>query len=239
MNVTIIYDNYGHDPRLRTAWGFSCLIERGPSTILFDSGGDAAILLANMAALGFNPQEIDTVVLSHVHGDHTGGLAGLLAAADHPTVYAPRSFPAELKAGIRSQAELVEVHDPQPIADGVYTTGEMGSAIVEQALVLDADPDVVVITGCAHPGIAAMVRQAGEMTGKPAGLVLGGFHLGSASANEIRAIVDEFIALGVRRVAPSHCTGDQAIALFREVYGEDYVASGCGRDFQISWQAAR
>jgi len=34
--------------------------------------------------------------------------------------------------------------------------------------------------------------------------------------------------LGVRRVAPSHCTGDQAIAHFREQWGEDFVRSGCG-----------
>jgi 7,8-dihydropterin-6-yl-methyl-4-(beta-D-ribofuranosyl)aminobenzene 5'-phosphate synthase len=239
MDITIIYDNYGHDPRLQTAWGFSCLIERGPSTILFDTGGDGAILLANMATLGFDPQNIDSVVLSHIHGDHTGGLAALLTAAAHPTVYAPRSFPEEFKARIRSEADLLEVHGPQPIADGVYTTGEMGSAIVEQALVLDAGQESVVITGCAHPGIAAMVRQAEQVTGKPAGLVLGGFHLKDASEPTIQAVVDEFVAMGVGRVAPSHCTGDQAIALFRKAYGTDYIASGCGHGFDIAYEVSR
>jgi len=239
MHITVVYDNYAHDPRLQTAWGFSCVIERGPTTVLFDTGGDGAILLANMATLGFDPQKIDIVVLSHIHDDHTGGLARLLAAADGPTVYAPQSFPEGFKAQIRSQAELVKVRDPQQIADGVYTTGEMGRNIIEQALVLDAGQDTVVITGCAHPGIVAMVRQAEQVTGKPAGLVLGGFHLKDASAPTIQTVVDEFVAMGVRRVAPSHCTGDQAIALLGKVYGTDYIASGCGQGFQIPYQASR
>jgi 7,8-dihydropterin-6-yl-methyl-4-(beta-D-ribofuranosyl)aminobenzene 5'-phosphate synthase len=40
--------------------------------------------------------------------------------------------------------------------------------------------------------------------------------------------------LGVKKVAPSHCTGDNAIRLFREVYGEDFIASGAGRVIEIA-----
>ena len=78
VEITILYNNVPHAPGCTCQWGFACLI-RGPrDTILFDTGGDGRVLLANMQRLGVEPREIDCVVLSHVHGDHTGGVAALL-----------------------------------------------------------------------------------------------------------------------------------------------------------------
>jgi hypothetical protein len=75
MNLTILFDNNPYDPRLQTGWGFAAWIEYGDRVVLFDTGADGAVLLDNMALLGFDPQAIDIVVLSHEHSDHTGGLA--------------------------------------------------------------------------------------------------------------------------------------------------------------------
>ena len=78
MKITFVYDNYTSFPNLTAAWGFSCLIEHKKKTILFDTGGDGTILLANMGKSGINPKEIDLIVLSHIHGDHVGGLHSIL-----------------------------------------------------------------------------------------------------------------------------------------------------------------
>jgi 7,8-dihydropterin-6-yl-methyl-4-(beta-D-ribofuranosyl)aminobenzene 5'-phosphate synthase len=231
--ITVVYDKILYDPRLQPAWGFACQIETGEKTILFDTGGDGDRLLRNMATLGADPKRIEVVVLSHIHGDHTGGLESLLGTGAHSTVYLPRSFPSDFKSQVRAQADVVEVGEATKIADGVYTTGEMGSDIIEQALVLKTGQGLVVITGCAHPGISEMVRRAAEIGGDEVYLVLGGFHLGGASESRIKEIVAEFRRLGVEKVAPSHCTGDNAIRLFREVYGEDFIASGAGRVIEI------
>jgi 7,8-dihydropterin-6-yl-methyl-4-(beta-D-ribofuranosyl)aminobenzene 5'-phosphate synthase len=231
--ITVVYDNILYDPRLQPAWGFACQIETGEKTILFDTGGDGDRLLRNMATLGADPKRIEVVVLSHIHGDHTGGLESLLGTGAHSTVYLPRSFPSDFKSQVRAQADVVEVGEATKIVDGVYTTGEMGSDIIEQALVLKTGQGLVVITGCAHPGISEMVRRAAEIGGDEVYLVLGGFHLGGASESRIKEIVAEFRRLGVEKVAPSHCTGDNAIRLFREVYGEDFIASGAGRVIEI------
>jgi len=40
---------------------------------------------------------------------------------------------------------------------------------------------------------------------------------------EIHAIIKRLKALGIRKIAPSHCTGNMAIALFREDWGDDLV----------------
>lgn len=76
--LTILYDNNAYDVRLKSSWDFWCLIEVPEKTILFDTGGNAEILLYNMKVLNKDLEMVDMTVLSHIHGDHTGGLWGLL-----------------------------------------------------------------------------------------------------------------------------------------------------------------
>ena len=234
MTFTIVYDNNDHDERLRTAWGFACLVEMEESMVLFDTGGDDPILLGNMDTLGLAPSEIDAVVLSHAHGDHTGGLAGLLDTGAKPAMYAPAAFSVSFKDDVRARTKLVEVTGPMEILPGIYTTGEVGSSIVEQALAMETAEGLVIITGCAHPGIVEMVRRAKESAdvSRPAGgeiyLVMGGFHLGNASRAQIETIIAEFHDLGVQNVAPCHCTGDAARRMFADAFGENYIPAGVG-----------
>jgi 7,8-dihydropterin-6-yl-methyl-4-(beta-D-ribofuranosyl)aminobenzene 5'-phosphate synthase len=234
LTITIVYDNNTYDPRLRTAWGFSCLIEYRGQVILFDTGGDAPKLLANMATLGIDPSEIEAVVLSHNHGDHTGGLSGLLpVAGDDLTVFVPHSFPARFKDAVRTRAQLVEVTKPREIGEEVYTTGELGTGIIEQSLVVNTDEGLVVVTGCAHPGIVEVVRKAKALSDDEVYVVLGGFHLGGKSRKEIEGIHSEFRRLGVQKVAPCHCTGEQAIRMFRQEYGGDFIQAGAGKVIRV------
>jgi 7,8-dihydropterin-6-yl-methyl-4-(beta-D-ribofuranosyl)aminobenzene 5'-phosphate synthase len=93
LSITVSYDNNPYKERLTAAWGFSCVIRGTEKTILFDTGGDGSILLANMEELGINPKEIDLVVLSHIHGDHVGGLSSFLEKNPEVVVYLPKSFP--------------------------------------------------------------------------------------------------------------------------------------------------
>lgn len=226
MRLATVYDNRTLDPNLASAWGFACLVG---DDLLFDTGGDAGRLLSNMEGMGIDPMEIRTVVLSHAHGDHTGGLGGLLGTGVRPTVYAPRSFPRQFKADVRSLTTLVEVDGPVEIRPGIHSTGGAGSAIVEQALAVETVDGLVVVTGCAHPGVVEMVRRAKEIIRAEVALVVGGFHLGSASGRQIEHIVADFRDLGVRQVGPCHCTGDQAMRMFAEEYRGDFIQVGVGR----------
>jgi len=234
VTVTILYDNNASDPRLETAWGFSCLVEGLEKTILFDTGGDASLLLRNMRALGIDPQDMDVVVISHIHNDHLGGLAGFLKENPAVTVYLPQSFPESIKSATREAgAEVVAVHGPVEICEHALSTGELGDSIQEQSLVLETTQGLVVITGCAHPGVVNIARRAQELTGEKITLVLGGFHLGGVSEAEIAFIVEDFQRLGVRRVAPCHCSGDVARRLFEEAYGDDFIPAGAGSRLEV------
>jgi len=233
VRFTILYDNNAHDPALETDWGFACLAELDHATVLFDTGGDGPTLLDNMETLGVDPQAIDAVALSHNHGDHTGGLDALLDTGARPTVYVPASFPSAFKRDVAARTELVEVTGPAEILAGVHTTGEIGSSIVEQALVVETDAGPVVLTGCAHPGIVSMVRGAKEVAPGDVALVVGGFHLRSASRRRVGQIIDALRELGVERVAPTHCTGDEARQMFAEAFGDDCTLAGVGQTFRI------
>lgn len=229
ITITVLYDNHPFDERLRTNWGFSALIEDHDQRLLFDTGGDSPTLLINMGVLGIDPMGIETIVLSHAHGDHTGGLEGLLRKGPSPTVYLPPSFSASYKRNLKRQCHIEEVTPGQAIGPGAFTTGELGKGIQEQALVLRTPLGLVLITGCAHPGIVKMIERAKSLFNDRFYLVMGGFHLRSKNTTEIKAILSEFRQLGVEKAAPSHCTGKQAIAMFEKEYGEDFVRIGAGK----------
>jgi len=234
IKITIVYDNYEFDERLKTGWGFSCLVELEDKKILFDTGGDSPTLLNNMEKLKMHSREIDIVVLSHIHGDHTGGLTGILEKNHDFIVYSPKSFPSTFKDTVKSYgATSVDVDDPTKIIDGVYTTGEMGTWIKEQSMIIKTDKGLVVITGCAHPGIVNIVRKAKEITKEDLYLVTGGFHLGSASDADLTQIINAFRGLDVKKVGPCHCSGDRCRELFEEEYKDDFIEVGVGKIIKI------
>ena len=228
VNLFVIYDNNAYDERLQTAWGFACLVTRGTSTVLFDTGGDGTILLKNMGILGLDPLEIEAVVLSHIHSDHTGGLAALLDTGARPVVYVPAAFPGTFKNNVRRITRLVEVTGAEQVLPGIHSSGQVGTGIVEQALVAETEHGLVVVTGCAHPGIVEMVRRSKDSFGGQVAWVIGGFHLGGASESRIEGIITELRRLGVQRVAPCHCTGTQARRMFAEAFGPAYSPAGVG-----------
>jgi 7,8-dihydropterin-6-yl-methyl-4-(beta-D-ribofuranosyl)aminobenzene 5'-phosphate synthase len=233
LSIIIVYDNNYYDPRLKSSWGFSALVEYLDHILLFDTGGDGPTLMENMHILGIDPTQIESVVLSHAHGDHTGGLIALLEAGAHPTVYLLPSFPSSFKRQVGQFTSVIEVTPGQSIAEGLFTSGEMGRDIPEQALMVKTESGLVIITGCAHPGIVAIVEQAQGMFNEPIRLVLGGFHLGSKSIAEIDEILRDFRRLGVEQVAPCHCTGTRAINMFAAEYGDDFIQAGVGRVIKL------
>ena len=228
IRITLVYDNYPYKAGLGTEWGFSAYITYKDENILFDCGGSGALLLSNLDALGIKPREIQNVVLSHEHYDHTGGLQYLLSAGAEPNLYIPPSFSAGIKNQFRSQTHMVEVKPGMELAERIYTIGEMPGPPPEQGLVIDTPEGLILITGCAHPGVDRMVLEAKRQYEKEIYLVLGGFHLGNATDARINQIINLLKEEGVQNVAPCHCTGDRAIGMFRNAFGEDFIRVGVG-----------
>ena len=84
---------------------------------------------------------------------------------------------------------------------------------------MDTAAGPLLITGCAHPGLADMVERAAQQAAKPINMVLGGFHLSTLSAGDVHSLAERLKELGVVRCAPAHCTGERATAILREEFG--------------------
>jgi 7,8-dihydropterin-6-yl-methyl-4-(beta-D-ribofuranosyl)aminobenzene 5'-phosphate synthase len=151
----------GRAPRLRSAritilstmladtkglgeWGFAALVEADGHRLLFDTGARPETVLANARELGVDLSGATEVILSHHHGDHTGGLLALRRALmkDRPEamsrcfvgrgIFLPR--PREggrdsnetlaLKAPYEATGgRFVEVSEPTAIGPGIWLTG--------------------------------------------------------------------------------------------------------------------
>ncbi|MCD6300185.1 MAG: MBL fold metallo-hydrolase [Dehalococcoidales bacterium] len=155
-------------PRLTADWGFACLIEvQGMPPILFDTGASGSILLHNMKQLRLDPRDIGIVVISHPHGDHTGGLRAILEVNRDVELYLPQSLGIEF-----SGRKITRVKQPLEIRQGVFTTGELGG--MEQSLAINTKRGLLVVVGCSHPGVGNILDAASAF-GKIYGII-GGFH---------------------------------------------------------------
>jgi 7,8-dihydropterin-6-yl-methyl-4-(beta-D-ribofuranosyl)aminobenzene 5'-phosphate synthase len=134
---------------LRAEHGFSCLVtieKAGRTTrILFDAGVTPDGMVENMRRLDISARDIDIIVLSHGHWDHTTGMHGLAAALGrtqlpvliHPAFWSRRrvAIPGreaiELPSTSRSALEgagfdVVEQRQPSFLLDGsLLVTGEV------------------------------------------------------------------------------------------------------------------
>ena len=230
ITVTILYDNTAFAPGTEADWGFSCLVEGTGKTILFDAGTKPEVFFRNVEALDVDLTEVDLVVISHEHGDHTGALAQVLEQNHGLTVYHPVSFSGQFVSSVtHAGATSVPVTEPVEIIDDVYLTGELGGDIKEQSLILRTGDGLVVITGCSHPGIVEILERTQQILDEEIFMVFGGFHLLRHSDDEMVAITEQFKQLGVERCGATHCTGDRQIAAFHDAYGENFVAMGAGK----------
>ncbi len=230
VTLTILCDNYVHDASFQAEWGFSCLVRGLEKTILFDVGGPLCSIRANLRAAGVDFSTIGALTFSHAHGDHVDGLESLLPLPPAISVYVPSWFPSTWKRGMGAQAATaIPVIGPIEICPNALLTGPVFGAYTEEALCVRTSSGLAVITGCAHPGIVKMVETAKSLfPGETIALVIGGFHLVDQGEAAIRAIAQRLLELGVVRIAPTHCSGDLARAVFREVFGANYIDAGVG-----------
>lgn len=235
VKITIIYDNYPFMKDLEPDWGFSCLVEIGKIKLLFDTGDKADILLHNMEKLNIYPESIDFVFLSHFHHDHTGGLSMFLKKNSKLTIYYPQSFPLSLIEEMKnSGARLVPVSSFTELQTNIYSLGELDGTVPEQSLAIRTSKGIVVITGCAHPGIINILEKVKELfPDEKIYLVIGGFHLIRKTENELNDIINKIFKMGILNAAPSHCSGSSARKIFGKIFKSYYIETGTGKNIRV------
>lgn len=170
--------------------GISYLIRTDEATILFDLGLNAenkhpSPLLANMEAMGIDIAEIDAIVISHNHDDHTGGARWAsectysLSDGETSLPDIPVYTPVEMMQ--KGPADTC-MPNPVIIANGVATIGIIHNPIfvgdvAEQAVAVNVKgKGIVIISGCGHQSVEKMIARSEKLFDTAPYAMLGGFH---------------------------------------------------------------
>ena len=275
MKITVVVENTVSTKvkkPLLGQHGLAMLIEHAGKKLLFDTA-QSDILLHNLALFGVRPDDIDAVVLSHGHYDHTGGLKALLQLRMKPVdvfvgehVFAERfsvregsreyiGVPQPAVALETAGARFHAVATPLELWPGLWLSGpipqtrsfETGVASLvdgsgqadcfadELALYGLAASGLVAVTGCAHRGIVNIVDYGLQVTGAArVGAIVGGTHLGPASAAQKAATIEQLLRWQPALVAANHCTGLEVMAELAAQLGKAvFVAAAAGTVLEI------
>jgi 7,8-dihydropterin-6-yl-methyl-4-(beta-D-ribofuranosyl)aminobenzene 5'-phosphate synthase len=233
-----------HPDTLHGGQGVSYLIRTDRTTLLFDVGHNPKAetpspLERNMAALGIALPQIDLLVISHRHPDHVGGMPWWKkrsfspAGASQPALGALPIYVSDKLEYPDSRPVLLA--EPTPLAAGVATTGRftffepypdwsIRPNYTEQALAIQvAGLGVVLVTGCGHMGLPALLARADALFDAPVVAVVGGLHYMRASAAALEPEIELLRSHQVKTVAlSSHDSGPAAIEAFARAFPDGY-----------------
>ncbi len=269
LHITTLSENTACLGNFLGEWGLSILVETDGPNILFDTGQSISAS-HNAELLGIDLSQIDKIVLSHGHFDHTGGLRQILRKIGkeieiiaHPDMWQAKYATREGEdryIGIPFQRQELEslgarfnlTTESVRLTDNIMTTGEVPMAtdyeeietylvvkedagfkpdklLDDQALIINTEPGLVVILGCAHRGIINTLYHAQQLTGvKTIDTVLGGCHLMDASEERVWLTIAALKELGVQRLGVSHCTGLPASAIMAQEFGDGFFFNNAG-----------
>jgi 7,8-dihydropterin-6-yl-methyl-4-(beta-D-ribofuranosyl)aminobenzene 5'-phosphate synthase len=171
--------------------GVSYLIRAGDTTILFDVGFNQrgehpSPLLRNVEALNIDLQEIDCVVISHLHADHVGGVGfartrTFAISPERIDLNGKTAFVPEPMTHPTARTEVVT--EPRIIAPGVISLGTVARQLfffgwtLEQPLAVNVkDRGMVLISGCGHPTLQRIIERAETLFDEPIYGIIGGLH---------------------------------------------------------------
>jgi 7,8-dihydropterin-6-yl-methyl-4-(beta-D-ribofuranosyl)aminobenzene 5'-phosphate synthase len=215
FTIMIVFDNNAL-PGFQAGWGFGSIIMNKYSNnlLLFDTGANFPKLAQNLNKFNIDIENIKKVIISHSHMDHAGGLMSLAAMNPNIELYLAYSNEEYISKQIPSDVKIYGIKNITEIDINVYCSKELGTGIPEISLFLKTEQGIVIITGCAHPGLENIIENGKELGKIHA--VLGGFH----GFSKISALE------GIELIAPCHCTSNTN--LIRKEFPENFIEIKAG-----------
>ncbi len=97
----------------------------------------------------------------------------------------------------------------------------------DQALVVRTNEGVILVTGCAHAGIANTVKHVQKRFGKIKA-VIGGTHLGLTDPAHIQSALHLLKEVDAEKLVLTHCTGIRLCGVLIQEFGERYIPGQSG-----------
>lgn len=256
-------------------WGFAAMVEIDGKRTLFDTGNRADTVLNNLREMKMDLAGVPSVVLTHHHRDHTGGLVTLrrdvmkrdpkaIATAYGGKGILAARMPANDFVLIKGEyeatgAKLQQIDKPTAIAPHVWLTGPVprvhgernwsGNSLLraddrseedtipeDQALVIDTNQGLIVVSGCGHAGIVNTLLYARKVVrATNIYAVVGGFHLFDANNEKLQWTAKELAPMGITYFLAAHCTGVESTVRLRELLklpAERMTIAQVGRVFE-------
>ena len=146
--------------------------------------------------------------------------------------------PVKITDNIMTTGEVPMVTDYEEIDPDLVVKEDTGwqpdKLLDDQALIINTEPGLIVILGCAHRGIINTLYYARQLTGvKRVHAVLGGCHLISASPERIRSTIAALKELGVQKLGVSHCTGLPAAVIMAQEFGDKFFFNNAGTSINL------
>jgi len=201
--ITILYDAFGKPSGMKKDWGYSALVEYGGKHILFDTGNNAEIFAQNVKVSGVDLKKLDFAVISHRHGDHTGGMNYLLTVNPQVKIFAPKegfgvfgaSLPGTFYRQDASLPDYMRYYNGKPPQMMTFGTPWPSANFVLIDGVTEAAPGISVIaTGSQTPGTLEL-RELSLAIETPKGLILvvGCSHPGIERIVEASTVLDKHV----------------------------------------------
>ena len=140
------------------------------------------------------------------------------------------------------KANIMLIDKTTEVAPGVTLIARVSDALgtkelKELSLAINTPEGIVLIVGCSHPGIEAIVAEAAAINPRIR-LIAGGFHLVAAEDSVIDGVVtalhDKY---NVESIAPGHCSGEHTFSAVKQIFGDRYQYAGVGTVVQLRAEA--
>jgi len=227
--LAIICDNRPYAGGLIPSWGLSVGIKEPEGWTLFDLGNDPEIFLRNFTTLGGSLEDVRRIIISHRHQDHTGGFEAFRDIGHPIALYLPEPLSRSENATLTAWGLEPGVVAPEGLSlDNLSIFPISGGTPPEQLIVLERGGTLVLLTGCAHFGIENGLARMWDRFRRPFELVCGGFHFAFRPRRELARVLRAFQEIPVTRIAPCHCTGDEAITEFSRAFPDKFLRVGTG-----------
>ncbi len=233
--IHILYDSESKYPELEPGWGFSAVVEKGDLNILVDTGWDVGKLKHNMAKMGWKPQDITHLIISHWHGDHYSGLSYLLEQNKTMKVYLPsdNTFQGDPSLQINTVKGLAKINEDVYVLQTKPTTGSAGIDD-ELTLAVLTNEGPVLVSGCFHSGWQTLIAKAQEISERKPYLMVGGGRFIDRTEPELHALAASIQKLGLKNVGLSHCAaGPLPEKVFEEYFPDRTLKARLGERISL------